>query len=75
MYFKRSAINVTFIEKDKKTCEALKKNLIKLSIIKKVQLFNDKIENTIIDLNNKKFNLIFWTLLFLIKHLLVILNI
>ena len=55
----RGAINVTFIEKDKKTCETLKKNLIKLSIIKKVQLFNDKIENTITNLNNKKFNLIF----------------
>lgn len=56
----RGAANVTFVEKDKKAFEALKKNLIKLSIIKKVKLFNDKIENTITDLNEKKFNLIFF---------------
>ena len=56
----RGAAKVTFIEKDKKAYEKLKKNLIKLSIIENVKLFNDKIENTLIDLSGKKFNLFFF---------------
>ena len=56
----RGATEVTFIEKDKKAFETLKRNLIKLSVIKKVNLFNDNIENSLKSLSNKKFNLIFF---------------
>ena len=42
----RGAKNVTFVEKDLKTINLLKENLINLSIVNQAQVFNQEIENT-----------------------------
>ena len=42
----RGAKNVTFVEKDQKTINLLKENLINLSIVNQAQVFNQEIENT-----------------------------
>ena len=56
----RGAESTTFIERDKKACALLGENLNKLSIIKKSKIYNKKIEDTLLQLRKKKFNLIFF---------------
>ena len=42
----RGAKNVTFVEKDQKTINLLKENLINLSIVNQAQVFNQEIKST-----------------------------
>ena len=49
----RGAKKVTFIEQDINATAILKKNLINLSIIDKSKIYNQKIENVILQLNDK----------------------
>ena len=49
----RGAKKVTFIEQDINATAILKKNLIDLSIIDKSKIYNQKIENVIMQLNDK----------------------
>ena len=42
----RGAENVTFVEKEQKTINLLRENLINLSIINKAQVFNQEIKST-----------------------------
>ena len=49
----RGAKKVTFIEQDKNAAAILKKNLINLSIINKSKIYNQKIENVILQLNEQ----------------------
>ncbi len=49
----RGAKKVTFIEQDINATAILKKNLINLSIINKSKIYNQKIENVILQLNEK----------------------
>ena len=49
----RGAKKVTFIEQDINATAILKKNLINLSIIDKSKIYNQKIENVILQLNEQ----------------------
>ena len=42
----RGAENVTFVEKEQKTINLLRENLINLSIVNKAQVFNQEIKST-----------------------------
>jgi len=55
----RYAEKVTFIEKDKDAFYILKDNLIKLSLIDKSKIFNNTIENILVDKLKEKFNIFF----------------
>ena len=55
----RGAKKVTFIEENKNTFKILKENLIKLEIVNKAILLNDKIENVLKYCKNEKFNIFF----------------
>ena len=59
----RGAKKVTFIEQDINATAILKKNLINLSIIDKSKIYNQKIENVILQLNDK------FDIFFLTRHL------
>jgi 16S rRNA (guanine966-N2)-methyltransferase len=56
----RGAEKVTFVEKDNLAFNTLKKNLIKLSIIKKSNLINQKIENALNNHINEKYHIFFF---------------
>ena len=56
----RGAGKVTFIEKDNLAFNALKENLIKLSIIKKSNLINQKIENALNNYVSEKYHIFFF---------------
>ena len=55
----RGAKKVTFIEENKNTFKILKENLIKLEIVNKAILLNDKIEDVLKYCKNEKFNIFF----------------
>ncbi len=55
----RGAERVVFIEYNKNTTNILKQNLIKHSIIDKTRIINDKIEESLKNLKNEKFNIFF----------------
>ena len=55
----RNAKKITFIERNKEAFDILKENLIKLSLIERSTIFNDKIENVLINKNRGKFNIFF----------------
>ena len=55
----RYAKKVTFIEQNKSVFDVLKENLIRLSIIEKSRIFNDKIERVLLNDNIGKFNIFF----------------
>lgn len=56
----RGAKKVTFIEENKNTFKILKENLIKLEIVNKAILLNDKIEDVLKYCKNEKFNIFFF---------------
>ena len=55
----RKAKKVTFIEQDINAVNVLKSNLVKLSVIDKSKVFNNKIENIIDDKIKEKFQIFF----------------
>ena len=55
----RGASKVVFIEENINTVKILKNNLIKLSIIDKAEIYNNKIENILKKNFSKKFNILF----------------
>ena len=55
----RGAKKVTFIEKDPTSFNLLKKNLIKLSVLEKSSIINDKIENSFTSISKEKYNIFF----------------
>ena len=55
----RGAEKVTFVEKDASTVNTLKKNLDQLSIINKVKIFNNKIEDILKNNTKEKFDIFF----------------
>ncbi len=55
----RGAMSATFIEQDIDAINVLKDNLLKLSIINKVKVYNNKIENILNKNIKKKFNIFF----------------
>ena len=56
----RGAKKVTFIEKDRTAIKILNENLKKLSIANKSKIFNDNIENVLLNNLNEKFNIFFF---------------
>jgi 16S rRNA (guanine966-N2)-methyltransferase len=56
----RGAKKVTFIEEDKETFKILKKNINLFDIKKNFNLINNSIEEGLMRLNNKKFDIIFF---------------
>ena len=56
----RGAKKVTFIEKDIKAFEILKKNALNLSVINKTKIINGKIEKVLKSFSNEKFNFFFF---------------
>ena len=56
----RGAKKVVFIEEDKSAVNILKENLINHSILEKTKIINNKIEDTLINLKNQKFNIFFF---------------
>ena len=55
----RNAKKVAFVDYDKNAVGTLRKNLVKLSLIDKAELFNEKIEE-FLEHNKDKFNIIFF---------------
>jgi len=55
----RGAEKVTFVEKDANAVNILKKNLDQLSIINKIKIFNNKIEDILKNNIKEKFNIFF----------------
>ncbi len=55
----REAEHVTFVEKDEKVAETLKKNLLDLELIEKTLVIIDGIDNFLKNVQSKKFNIIF----------------
>tara|TARA_X000000950_G_C13858806_1_gene637797 strand:- start:747 stop:1307 length:561 start_codon:yes stop_codon:yes gene_type:complete len=55
----RGAKQVTFIEGDKTAANILKENLIKLCIVGKAKIINDKVDSVLIKNNKEKFNIFF----------------
>jgi len=55
----RGAKKVTFVEKDAKAVSILNENLIKLSITNNSKIYNNKIENVLINNIDEKFDIFF----------------
>ena len=55
----RGAKKVTFIEQDQEATKVLKNNLIRLSLVNKAKIINDKIENAFKNIYQEKFNILF----------------
>ena len=55
----RGAKKVKFIERDKQALEALKQNLIQLSVNNRAELINDHIQNILIKNSNEKYDIFF----------------
>ena len=55
----RGAKKVTFIEKDINASRILNENLVKLSILKRTIVYNNKIENILAENKSEKFNIFF----------------
>ncbi len=56
----RGAKKVTFIERDINASRILKENLVRLSILKKTIVYNNKIENILAENKSEKFNIFFF---------------
>ena len=55
----RGAKQVTFIERDKTAANILKENLIKLFILDKAKIINDKVDSALIKDRREKFDILF----------------
>jgi len=69
----RGAKKVTFIEQDKNAVNILEKNLIKLKILKKAKIYNNKIEN-ILKNKKEKYNIFFFDPPFINKDFVELFN-
>ncbi len=67
----RGAKKVKFIERDKQALEALKQNLIQLSVNNRAELINDHIQNILIKNSNEKYDIFFFDPPFLDETFLI----